>query len=44
MGKLLEFTPLEFETENEVCYSDCSDKLEFTPLEFETKSTFIAIL
>ena len=34
--RLLEFTPLEFETKNIIFKIKIIFKLEFTPLEFET--------
>ena len=33
---LLKFTPLEFETEDDVTTPPIDDLLKFTPLEFET--------
>ena len=38
---ILEFTPLEFETEDAASVAAKAFKLEFTPLEFETIIQFL---
>ena len=35
---VLEFTPLEFETQRRIRHKQQEQQLEFTPLEFETSS------
>ena len=44
LTQVLEFTPLEFETNFLNTSKNSPKRLEFTPLEFETAPLFLALL